>query len=125
MDRQTQYFHQKDGKVRFTSFVQFTNKQITPYREFKSLLDFSRTSVTLNVGLAFVHPNDRYVKSIGRTVSKQRSKSNVFYVSGTYYNHCEDFALVYLQGLDTEIPIKLVYQMFYNSDKLHLIEVIL
>lgn len=71
-----QYFHQKEmetGLFETGSDKRFTAAVGIP--DIKTLLD-TITSVgktlTLSVGVAYVHPNDQYQKSIGRELAKDR-----------------------------------------------------
>ena len=71
-----QYYHQKTNEsldVLFLNQTRFTAVVQVPST--KTLLDLFTTvnkKITLNLGIALVHPNDEYVKSVGRAVANER-----------------------------------------------------
>lgn len=71
-----QYFHQKvthDNLFDFVSKRRFTAAVEVP--NIKTLLDTITSvgkSLSLSVGIAYVHPKDQYEKTVGRALAKER-----------------------------------------------------
>lgn len=96
-----QYFHNQQEPSRYTVAVSIPEKSRL---EHLVLLD-SEKDINISLGMSFVHPKDRYVKSIGRKLSLERMQTLLFTLVEVQYN--QDCMFLELYNSEIILTMKL------------------
>lgn len=91
-------------------------------KELIDLLDPKNTKhLMIKVGYSLLHPNDRYVRKIGREESLKKVFPKTFYIKQVTFN--DNTTIFTLRPIDSNFTIKeLTFRVNLNYDKVHFIE---
>lgn len=111
-----QYYHHKNDFKRYTAVVDIPDKQVL-IDIIKGYLIGDHNQTYMRIGYALVHPEDRYVRSMGRVVAESKMNRKDFKLNSLIFTP-EGFDIFF-----TRENIEIFLNIKYNRDKVHLLSV--
>lgn len=111
-----QFFHDKEHGATYAVDVIFDKEDLI-----ETIHNFNKL-IVLQVGVSNVHPNDPYIKKVGRELSSQRLKPIDFKLDRVYHIYSDNDKL-FINYYSESAKLYIKFRINAKSDKPHLIQV--
>lgn len=110
-----QYYHNNGTVIRKTIALEVPKKDTL-----MEMLKLGQRLIRLNIGEANVHPQDQYIKKIGRLISTQNIKEKQYKLDSIELR--DDYMLFYLSPQNSRFKKSVLLRVFYNKSTVHFLE---
>lgn len=110
-----QFYHDLHSRVTVAVLVDFTAQEIMD-----AIGELKQPAAYLTVGIAKVHPDDNYNKSIGREVSVSKMDSKMFIVGALFYKNKKPY--VQMVHKEEDKTLVLTFSLKEGRDKPYFVE---